>query len=154
MNFRLGLNLVCLIAATVVTPFAHAESFASSASSAGSASSGSVSDSLKGSSGSSTDNDKEKTASGDYRITNIAEAPERPDFVRVTMQLDGSPEELKLDLPQIVFAKQGLGQGDIISAQHRVYGFEFARGDTREAFYLVLADNWHAELAARPVVEL
>jgi hypothetical protein len=154
MNFRFGLNLACLVAATVATPFAHAESFASSASSAGSASSGSVSDSLKGSSGSSTDKDKEKTASGDYRITNVAEAPDRPDFVRVTMQLADSQQELKLDLPQAVFAKQGLGQGDIVSAQHRVYGFEFAHGDTHEPFYLVLADNWHDELAARPVVAL
>jgi hypothetical protein len=38
-----------------------------------------------------------------------------------------------------------------VHAQRRVYGFEFARGDTREAFYLVLADEWYDELAARPV---
>ena len=31
-----------------------------------------------------------------------------------------------------------------------VYGFEFARSDTREAFYLVLKDEWYNDLAARP----
>ncbi len=152
MNFRFGLNLACLIAAAVSSSYAHAESFALSASSAGSESSGSVSDSLRGSSDSSTD--KEKTASGDYRITHIAEAPERNDFVRVTMQSEDSRQEIKLDLPLAVFAKQGLGPGDLVSAQRRVYGFEFAHGGTHEAFYLVLADNWHGELAARPVVGL
>lgn len=154
MSTSLALRCIAAAGALTLALAANAESFASSASSAGSASSGSVSDSLKGSSGSSTDKDKEKTASGDYRITNVAEAPDRPDFVRVTMQLADSQQELKLDLPQAVFAKQGLGQGDIVSAQHRVYGFEFAHGDTHEPFYLVLADNWHDELAARPVVAL
>jgi hypothetical protein len=137
---------------------AHAESFASSASSAGSASSGSVSDSLNGSSNSSkTDDDKK--ADGDYRITDVAEAPNRAGFRRITMQADGIPadnvqQRIVLDLPAAVLDKQGLGRGDLVRAQHRVYGFEFARTDTREAFYLVLADKWHAELTPRVVVGL
>src|SRR6185436_15892890 len=59
----------------------HADSFASSASSAGSASVGSLSDSLKGSSGSS----KTTVAEGDYRIVEVA-AADRPNTLRVKMQ--------------------------------------------------------------------
>lgn len=128
---------------------AHAELFASSASSAGSASSGSVSDSLKGSSNSSRSD--RKTADGDYRITDVAQAPERDGFLRVTMQADATQERIVLELPAAVIEKQALGRGDLVRAEQRVYGYEFARGDTREAFYLVLADDWHQDLAARPV---
>lgn len=152
MNFPPGFRLACLVAVLGMSPHAYAESFASSASSAGSASSGSVSDSLSGSSGSS--NDDEKTASGDYRITDVAQAPGRANFQRVTLQADGSQRRIVLDLPADVLVKQDLGRGDLVRAQRRVYGLEFARGDTREAFYLVLADDWHGELAARPVASL
>ena len=56
-----------------------------------------------------------------------------------------------LDLPANILDKQGLGRGDLVYAQNRVYGLEFARSDTREAFYLVLADKWHEELTPRIV---
>ncbi|MGE0985937.1 hypothetical protein [Ralstonia pseudosolanacearum] len=152
MHTSLGLRLACLVAVAGVTFHAHAESFTSAASSAGSASSGSVSTSLNSSSHSSTDD--EKTANGDYRIVDVAQAPDRADYLRVTMVADESQQRIALDLPAAVFAKQGLGHGDLVRAQRRIYGFEFARQDTREAFYLVLADNWHDELAPRPVVNL
>ncbi|QOK94632.1 hypothetical protein HF908_25190 (plasmid) [Ralstonia pseudosolanacearum] len=155
MHTSIRLRLACLAAVTGVTFHTHAESFTSAASSAGSASSGSVSTSLNSSSHSSTDD--EKTANGDYRIVDVAQAPDRADYLRVTMVADGAPHQqqrIALDLPAAVFAKQGLGRGDLVRAEHRVYGFEFARQDTREAFYLVLADTWHDELAPRPVVNL
>jgi hypothetical protein len=50
-----------------------------------------------------------------------------------------------------VFAQQNLGRGDLVDVQRRDYGFQFARNDNRQAFFLVLADDWHDELAARPV---
>ena len=149
MTFPLVLRLACLAAIAGAALNVHADSFTSSASSAGSASSGSVSNSLRGSSNSSTGGDK--TADGDYRIIEVAEAPDRAGIARVTMQADDPQQRIVLDLPQAIVAKQGLGRGDLVHAQHRVYGFEFARGDTREAFYLVLADDWYDELAARPV---
>lgn len=138
-------------AAVLATAFnAHAESVASSvASSAGSASSGSVSASLRGSSKSSFDGDK--VAEGDYRITQIAQATDRAGFTRVTMQGDDAQRRIVLELPQATFAKERLGLGDLVHAQQRTYGAAFARGDTREAFYLVLADDWYGGLAARPV---
>lgn len=132
---------------------AHADSFASSASSAGSASSGSISTSLNGSSNSSNRNDR--IANGAYRIDaveQLAQAPGRPAMVRVSMQAEAVDQQLTLDLPSAVFARQHLGHGDLVDVQKRDYGFQFARNDTRAAFFLVLADDWHDELAARPVM--
>ncbi|MEO5796710.1 MAG: hypothetical protein ABIP34_17855 [Rhodoferax sp.] len=152
MKFSLAVRRTCVVLALSatfgVTFSAYADSFASSASSAGSASSGSVSDSLHGSSKSSTGNDK--VADGDYHIIDIADAPERADFVRVALQGDGQ-QRIELDLPRAVLAKQRLDRGDTVHTQRRVYGYEFSRGDTREAFYLVIADDWYGELAARPL---
>jgi hypothetical protein len=140
------------IAAVLATALnAQADSFTSSvASSAGSASSGSVSASLRGSSKSSFDGDK--VAEGDYRITEVAQATGREGFTRVAMQSDNDAQRvIVLELPQATFAKERLGLGDLVHAQQRTYGTAFARGDTREAFYLVLADDWYGGLAARPV---
>ncbi|SEK15893.1 hypothetical protein SAMN05216567_109388 [Variovorax sp. OK605] len=138
-------------AAVFATAFqAQADSFTSSvASSAGSASSGSVSASLRGSSRSSFDGDK--VADGDYRITEVAQAAGRAGFARVAMQSDDAQRRIVLELPQATFAKEALGPGDLVRTQQRAYGTAFARGDTREAFYLVLADDWYGGLAARPV---
>lgn len=150
MNLIKNLYIACFIASAGVTLHAHAESFASSASSAGSASSGSISDSLSDSSNSSKDGDK--VANGDYRVVDIARTPERAAFMRVTMRTEDLTQRVVLDLPVEVLNKQAIKEGDFIHAQRRAYGFEFSRADTKEAFYLVLADNWHDELAARRVV--
>jgi hypothetical protein len=142
-------RLTCIAAAVSATLCAHAESFTSSASSAGSASSGSVSDSLRGSSRSSTGGDRADAA--DYRIIEVAKATDRAGIARITMQADDPQQRLVLDLPRAIVEKEGLAAGDVVRTRKRVYGYEFARGDTHEAFYLVLADDWHDELAARPV---
>jgi hypothetical protein len=149
MTIPSTLRLACCVAALSFAWQAHAESFASSASSAGSASSGSISNSLAGSSNSS--HGDRRTADGDYRIIQIAQLPERAGFTRLTMQAPDSEQRLMLDLPQNIVDKQGLGQGGLVHVQNRVYGFEFARSDTREAFFLALADDWYNDLAARPV---
>lgn len=137
---------VCGAAATFALP-AHADSAVSSASSAGSASSGSVSDSLRGSSRSSNRDDK--VAEGDYRIVDVAAAPGKPGMLRLTLQADGA--EFQLDLPQRTGERSRLVAGDLVHARHRPYGIEFARVDSREPFFLVLADDWYGELASRPV---
>ena len=143
---------IAAVLATGVASQAQADSFASSASSAGSASSGSISTSLNGSSNSSTRNDK--IANGAYRIDRIevlAQAPGRPGMVRLSMQAEQVDQQLTLDLPVAIFDQQHLGRGDLVDVQKRDYGFQFAHADTRSAFFLVLADDWHDELAARPV---
>ena len=151
MTIARHLFIATVLAAGISTQ-AQADSFASSASSAGSASSGSISTSLNGSSNSSSNNDK--IANGAYRIDRVetlAQAPGRPDMVRLSMQAEQVDQQLTLDLPASVFDLQNLGRGDLVDVQRRDYGFQFARADTRSAFFLVLADDWHDELAARPV---
>jgi len=151
MNFARHLFIAALLASGFAA-HARADSFASSASSAGSASSGSISTSLNGSSNSSTRNDR--IANGAYRIDRIeqlAQAPGRPGMVRLSMQAEQVDQQLTLDLPAAVFDRQNLGRGDLVDVQKRDYGFQFAHADTHSAFFLVLADDWHDELAARPV---
>lgn len=132
-----------------------ADSLASSASSAGSASLGSASDSLSGSSNSSA-RDK-PVAQGDYRVVEVAAFADRPGMLRLKMQATANPGDdgtLWLVLPQQTLAQRPLLAGDIVHARQRPYGVEFARADAaqgREAFFLVLADDWHREIAPRAV---
>lgn len=127
-----------------------AESSASSASSAGSASVGSLSDSLRSSSGSSTD----KVAEGDYRIIDVA-ATERPDTLRLKMQHVANAIDdaavIYLDVPRTALGDRAAAPGDIVGVRQRPYGYQFAWADTRVAFFLVLADDWRRELDTRPV---
>ena len=127
----------------------HADSLASSASSAGSASSGSVSDSFKGSSNSSRRDDRK--AEVDYLVVDVAAAAGRPGMARLTLQPDGEQGAVELVLPQAIVAAEGLARGDRVLARARVYGIAFARGRERDAFFLVLEDDWNQGLAARPV---
>jgi hypothetical protein len=149
VHISISLRLAWLAGALALGLNAHAESFASSASSAGSASSGSISTSLGDSSNSSSGG--HKTADGAYRIIDIAQTPARAGMARVTMQGELPQQHIVLDLPQKTFDQQHLDKGDFVYAQNRSYGIAFARNDTRQAFYLVLADEWYGELAARPV---
>jgi len=146
-------RLACAIALGIATVMpASADSLASSASSAASESIGSLSDSLRGSSNSS---DKKKVAEGDYRIIEVAAIAEKPGMLRLKMQAaarEGEANELTLDLPQKALGAQPLAAGDVVSARQRPYGYEFARAQTREAFFLVLADEWRGDLAPRPVM--
>ncbi len=127
-----------------------AESFASSASSAGSASVGSLSDSIRDSSGSST----HKVAEGDYRIIDVA-AAERPDTLQLKMQHvahagdDGAV--IYLDVPRAALGDRAAAPGDIVGVRQRPYGYEFAWADTGVAFFLVLAADWQRDLETRPV---
>jgi hypothetical protein len=125
-----------------------AESFASSASSAGSASSGSVSDSLGNSSKSST---RTNTADGDYRVIEVAEVAHRPGMLQLTLQATapGADHEFVLKLPHQALEPRGMAVGDLVHVRNRDYGLEFARSngtDVREAFFLVLDDDWQREL--------
>lgn len=135
---------------------AHADSFASSASSAGSASSASISDSLSSSSDSS--GDKDKVAAGEYRVIQIAQAPNKPDTTRMVLRATGADagsraaREFTLDVPNRALAARAVAAGDAVQVSQRVYGFEFAYADTRRAFFLALQDDWYDELGARKVV--
>jgi hypothetical protein len=127
-------------------------SVSSTASSAGSASVGSLSTSLEGSSKASSRGDK--LAEGPYRVLEVAEAPARPGQVRVTLQAladDADAGPLQLYLPRQTAEDQRLARGSVVHARARDYGFEFAQGSPRQAFFLVLRDEWLRELQTRPV---
>jgi hypothetical protein len=150
---RLPSRLACLalLSLAALAP-AHAESSASSASSAGSASVGSLSESIRGSSNSSSRTTQ--AAAGDYRIVAIADATDRPGALQLTLQSVERPgEDGRFDLivPQAALAPHGAAPGEIVAVKPRPYGLEFARGATREAFFLVLADDWHGQLDSRAV---
>lgn len=149
MTATLRRTLVCLALAAPFVPAAFAESFASSASSTASASVGSLSDSLRGSSDSSSPN---RVAAGDYRVTDVAAVAEKPGVVRVTLEpvaaRDGAAP-FRLDLPQPLALERGIAPGAIVAARERPYGVEFAQGEPRQAFFLVLADDWYREMHSR-----
>jgi hypothetical protein len=129
---------------------AHAASSTSSAASEGSSASvGSISDSIQGSSNSST---KKDTAEGNYRVIEVAEAAGRAGAWRLRLQpLQGAGAGFDLIVPRAALERADLGQGRVVSVRHRDFGIEFARADTGEAFFLALDDAWSRELQTRPV---
>jgi hypothetical protein len=151
MNHRVA-QTVLLTTLALCAATARAESLASSASTTASLAGSSASTSLETSSASSS---KGKTAAaGDYRIEAVTVAADRPGMVRLALQPmtdNGKQSAFVLVLPQRTATQEGLVRGDTVSVRERAYGFEFARADTRQAFYLVLADDWLHELDARPV---
>jgi len=142
---------IAFLAGILATLPCHAESFASSAaSSASSASVGSLSDSLRSSSGAVT----EKVAAGDYRIIDVAEA-DRANTLRLKMQqvahAGGEAAIIYLDVPGTALGDRTAAPGNVVGVRQRPYGYEFAWADTRVAFFLVLAADWQRELEPRPV---
>ena len=109
-----------------------------------------MSDSIKNSSGSST----HKVAEGEYRIIEVA-ATERPDTLRLKMQPVANAGDaaavIYLDVPRVALGDRTSSPGDVVGVRLRPYGYEFARADTRVAFFLVLAADWQRELEPRPV---
>lgn len=140
------LVLITTLALAAATA-AQADSFVSSAAGAGSASSGSVSESFKQSSGSSSGG--ERHAEGRYRVTEVARA-EEAGKLRLTLRRDGA-EPVELTLPRQALAARAVNVGDEVQATPQPYGTAFAHADTGQAFYFVLEDAWHRELAARVV---
>ena len=144
------------IAACSLALFSQAALAASSATSAASgsvgASVGSASGSLQGSSASS--GQAVAVIPGDYRVLEVTAVPGRPGVLRLALQavdVPGPTGQLGLSLPQQAYAAGRLAEGGLVHARQRPYGLEFARADTKEAFFLVLADEWFRELQTVPV---
>ena len=150
-------TITCALCATLVSLMvtaASAESFASSASSAGSKSVGSLSDSLSGSSNSSSA--EKKVAAGTYRIEQVADVAGKPDHVRLHLQATatataGVAGAVLLDLPRQAVQRQGLGVQALVELRQRPYGMEVADATTQTAFFLLLADDWRSDLETRAV---
>jgi hypothetical protein len=146
------LAVLVWLSLAVATP-CRSDSLVSSASSAGSASVGSLSDSVRGSSHSSSPATPQ-VAEGAYRIVAIAEVALRPEARRLSLQAiaaGAALREFTLDLPARTLAQWRLSAQDIVDVRRRDYGLAFARADTREPFFLVLDDGWRGELDARAV---
>jgi type IV secretory pathway TrbL component len=142
--------VLAALAAACAAP-AYADSVASSASSAGSASSGSISDSIGGSSNSSK-GDK-RVAAGDYRVIDVAQAPAKADTTRLTLRAvaAGPASEFTLDVPNRALAAGDVRNGALVQVKEREYGYEFARADSKQPFFLALQDKWYRELGSRQV---
>ena len=140
-------TLACLV---LTAPLAvKAESLATSASSTASSATSSASESLRGSSNSSS---PDRTAAGEYRVTEVAALADKPGQVRLTLepvaQRDGAGT-LWLDLPQQTAQQHGVAVGVVVAARARPYGLEFAQGEPRQPFFLVLDDTWYREMQSR-----
>ena len=147
------LACTALLLAALATPAWAGSSTSSAASDSASSTASSGSESLKKSSDSSS---KDKTAmnSGDYEIVDVAHVAERPGTVRLRLQAIADRSvggEFFLYLPQPSFEQAGLAAGQVVAARQRPYGVEFARGDSRQAFFLVIDDDWARDLPSHVV---
>jgi hypothetical protein len=120
---------------------------------------GSVSNSLGRSSDSSKGGDK-TAAAGDYEIIEITEvADAQVATLRLKLQAladnTAADDALYLYLPRAAFEQGQLRAGHIVTATPRPYGIEFAKLNkltaTREAFFLVLHDEWYRDLQTQVV---
>lgn len=154
MQLRLiALSVAALLAAASTTT--HAESFVSSASSAGSESSGSVSDSIGASSNSSKKDDR-KVGQGRYRVVDVAAAEGRPGMMQVALTADEgvSPDALQsfnLYVPDKTLAQQPLAKGQTVRVKEREYGLEFSDDASQRPFFLVLEDGWRQQMRTKVV---
>jgi len=151
MTFKTFALALALAAAASTLP-AYADSFASSASSAGSASSGSISDSIGGSSNSSS-GDNKRAETGPYRVIDVAQAPAKAGVTRITLRAvaGDAATQFWVDVPDRALADRRVAKNEVVQVNARVYGYEFAYGDTKQPFFLALEDNWYRDLASRKV---
>jgi hypothetical protein len=94
-------------------------------------------------------------AEGDYKIIEVAAVPEQPGMARMTLQAVANTnpdDEVYLYLPLKTVESSHLAQGHVVTAFNRPYGIEFAKADTKQAFYLLLEDKWYRELQSNVVV--
>jgi hypothetical protein len=150
---RPTLAATALAVATFGLPAWAASSASSASSEASSASVGSVSTSFESSSNSSTGGGK--VAAGEYRVIQVAGGP-AAGMQRVTLRAEGelptgAMREFVLVLPTVTAEKAQLAAGRAITAREQSYGMQFAAGEPRQAFFLVLHDDRLRELRMQPV---
>lgn len=138
-----------LVGTMACAPALAASSASSAASEGASTSVGSSSTSVQKSSKSSSKDDK--VAAGDYRIVAMAETAAQPGKVRLTLRALQGEDEFFLVVSQEAATQGQLTTGGVVTAKARDYGTEFSAADTKQAFFLVLHDEWRQELRTRPV---
>ena len=138
------LVMALALAAAFAGPAAATSSAVASASDSLSTSVDSLSRSIKKSSDSSS---RTVVGQGDYRVIHMAQG--EAGSQEVTLQAvpgTGGSGEFTLRVPDKAVLQGGLLPGQVVSARERPYGLEFARADTRVAFFLLLEDAWYREL--------
>ncbi len=145
-----------LLLAAAAMPALAASSASSAVSDSIGTSMGSISNSIQKSSDSSSSKD-DKVAEGDYRIIEVAAAPERPGTVRLKLQPvadkagGGKGGEFFLFMPQEAFEQSHLAAGHVVSAKPRAYGLQFTYVNSQKAFFLVLDDEQYRDLQTKVV---
>lgn len=150
---KCAVSTVVLVGTASLSALALAGSLSASSAAGGSSASSASSTSVEKSSDSSTGN--KGVAEGPHKIIDVATVPERPGMVRMKLQAvatAGADGEFFLYVPQQTVAQNRLAAGQTVLASQRPYGLEFAHADTRQAFFLVLNDDWFRDLASNPVV--
>jgi hypothetical protein len=137
---------LALLGLVAALPARAESSAASSASDSLATSVGSSSTSIQKSSNSSSN---DKVAAGEYRVIEMAAAG--PGQLRLRLQPLGAGAEFALLLPQKTAEQHALAVGQVVNVREREYGLEFATHEDRQAFYLVLADEWYRDLQTRAV---
>jgi hypothetical protein len=151
-----ALALATVGSASALAAGASASSVGSSAVGGSSASVGASSDSIGTSSNTSSDSSSkaDKVAEGKYKVIELAAADGRPGRMRLKLQpvdAGDAAESFDLYLPLATVEQARLAEGGLVSALRRPYGLEFAHADSGKAFFLVLHDGWHRDIASRPV---
>jgi hypothetical protein len=144
---------------TLVTPLVAALSLMLALPShAGSSTSSAASDSIGTSLGSSSTSIAKSSESstkvvaqldGDYTITEVVALEERPGLLRLALQAKNGENEdgnIYLYVPAATVTQTRLQVGHGVTATSRPYGTEFATTENRQAFFLVLKDDWSREL--------
>lgn len=152
MHSTTRFHAVLVLALALGSPAFAASSAASSASESITTSFGSVSASLQRSSNSSSNDNK--VADGNYKVVEMAAAPDEEGKVRMKLQAmePGAGErEFVLVLPQQAVERGHVRVGGVVTVHTHDYGYEFASLDDGKPFFLVLADEWFKELQSRPV---
>lgn len=150
MNLLRPLVTACclLLTATLPAPASADSSSVSSASGSGSQSIGSVSDSIQGSSNSSTGR---RVAAGPYRVTEIVAVAERPGLERLTLAGEPDGETFGLLLPVAVREQAALQPGARIAVSAPAYGLAFTRDGDAAPFFLALDEAWRHEFKRQAV---
>jgi len=83
----------------------------------------------------------------------VAQAPAKAGTTRVTLRAvaGGPATEFWVDVPDRALAERRVDKGAVVQVNERVYGYEFAYGDTNKPFFLALQDEWYRELSSRKV---
>jgi hypothetical protein len=116
-------------------------------------SSGSISDSITGSSHSSSPDNRQ--VKGDYKVIDMADVGDRPGLVELHLQRVAAQatagDEIYLRVPRAAADQGHVANGAIVTALQRPYGIEFAANQPRAAFFLALADDVASDMKMAPV---